>query len=299
MMPPLPSRLIALGLFASGVICFGQQEVHPQPPTPLSPVEFFRTLLATNNAARDTFLASKSPEKRRIIELKLREYAAMAAEQREAKLRALQLRWYTVQLMQLDPAERARRLASLAESNRVVVKRQLGPFNILPPGLQQEVLSNPAVMVTLARGYESVPSKGAVLNMSDEERRAELRKQQLLSHFKDFFELSTTEQSRALSRLSDANRKQMEKTLSNLSNLSKEDREDAIEGFKRFAELSPLERATFLKTAERWRAMNERDRALWRKIVDRIQSPPVNLPMPDAAGSKPELPPSTLFGKTN
>ena len=72
-----------------------------------------------------------------------------------------------------------------------------------------------------------------------------------------------------------------------------------MKGFKKFAELSPVERAEFLKTADRWRTMSEKDRILWRKIVALLQSPPPPPPLPNAAAAEPLLDPSALLSKTN
>src|SRR5687767_9231220 len=70
----------------------------PSPPLLLSPIEAFRRLIVTNDAGRERFLAGKTPEARRIIEMKLREYTSLPAAERDAKLRELQLRWYVQQL---------------------------------------------------------------------------------------------------------------------------------------------------------------------------------------------------------
>ncbi|HWN94636.1 MAG TPA: DUF3106 domain-containing protein [Methylomirabilota bacterium] len=270
-----------------------------QPPLPPSPVELFRSLMVTNAAAREQFLASKSPQARRIIEAKLREYEGMMAEQREARLRALKLRWSTLQLMRVDPEERARRLANVPPPDRKTIEERLGPFIILPPGLQQEVLSNSAVMSTLAQGFLMPNSERVLPNMSEQVRQEELRKQQLLGHFKEFFELPAGDQHKALARLTPTEREQMEKTLSNFGSLSKQERSEAIEGFKKFAELSPVERAAFLETALRWRTMSEKDRALWRKIVARLQSPAPPPPLPNASAGRPRPDPSALLSQTN
>jgi hypothetical protein len=293
--------VVAAWLLWQGAMLFAQEKAQ-LPPSLLpqnSPVDFFRMLMATNASGREQYLATKPPEARRIIEGKLREYGGMMAEQREVRLRALQIRWNTLRLMKLEPAERARQLAALTDADRAAVQKRLGTFEILPPPLQKEVLSNTAVMRTLAQGYRTVETGLIRPDISDEERKAVLRKEQLLAHFKDFFDLPPTQQSKALSRLSQQDRVQMEKTLSSFSNLSGQDREEAIEGFKKFAELSSSERVAFLTTAARWRTMSEKDRELWRKIVARLQAAPPRLPMPNADAAQPQPSPSQLLGQTN
>jgi hypothetical protein len=294
------ATLLMVFWLCSGAALTAQRNVQ-LPPSVLpqnSPVDVFRMLMATNAAGREQFLAGKSPEARRVIESKLREYGSLMADQREARLRALQIRWQTLQLMKLEPAERAKRLAALSESDRSAVQKRLGVFEILPPPLQKEVVSNTAVMRTLAAGIRT-PDAGPVRpDLSEDERKAELRKQQLLEHFKDFFELPPGQQSKALSRLSQQDRQQMEKTLSTFGSLSAPEREEALEGFKKFAQLSPSERVAFLSTAARWRTMSEKDRELWRKIVTRLQAVPPPLPMPGSA-AKPPPASENLLGQTN
>lgn len=300
-MIPRTSIVVVLCLLCMAANSFAQQN---QPPPPLppqsSPVDLFRMLMATNANGREQFLASKSPEARRIIESKLREYGNLVVDQREARLRALQVRWHTLQLMKLEPAERAKRLARLSEADRAAVQARLGTFEILPPPIQREVVSNTAVMRILASGVWPPDGGPVQSDLNEDERKQELRKQQLLEHFKGFFELPRQQQSKALARLSPQDRELMEKTLSPFSGLSGQEREEAIEGFKRFAELSPNDRLAFLNTAERWRTMSAKDRELWRKIVGRLQAtPPPKLPMPNADAARPQPSSANLLGKTN
>ena len=291
--------MIAVVLSATTMVFAEEKAQLPSSVLPQhSPVDMFRLLMATNASAREEYLATKSPDARRIIEAKLREYGGLMSEEREARLRALQVRWQTLRLMKLEPAERTKQLSTLTEMDRAAVRKRLGAFEILPPPLQKEVLSNAAVMRTLAQGYRTVETTSIRPDISEEERKAATRKEQLLEHFRDFFDLPSTQQSKALSRLSQQDRAQMEKTLSNFSSLSGQDREEAIEGFKKFAELSASDRVAFLTTAARWRTMSEKDRELWRRIVARLQAPPPRLPMPTADAPKPQSPPQFL-GQTN
>jgi hypothetical protein len=261
-----------------------------------SPVELFRMLILTNATGREQFLATKSPAARKVIEAKLSEYQAVTVQQREEKLRSLQLRWQALQMMPLKPAERAQRLAGLPPADGTNIQRLLGPWDILPPPLQEEVLTNDLVKKILVQGT-SERSTNAWRN--DEERNAELRKQQLLSHFPEFFELSAAEQNKALSKLTATDREQMEKTLSNFTKMSKAEREEALEGFKKFAELSEPERIAFLKTAERWRTMSANDRHLWRMIVNILQRAKSNQDLPLPQMAKPPEPPSVAATNLN
>src|SRR4051794_8506284 len=62
-----------------------QREVPiPEPPAaPKSPIEFFRELLAMELADRHTALADRSPENRKLILAKVRQYESLNPDQRE------------------------------------------------------------------------------------------------------------------------------------------------------------------------------------------------------------------------
>jgi hypothetical protein len=252
----------------------------PMPMVSSSPVDLFRRLLATNSAGRELWLASKPATTRKYVEAKLREYEMMPAAQREARLRALRLRY----LMQMNPVDRASRLATLPEPERSLLSQQLRPWDILPPQLKKDVLENENVirMVVAAGSTNQVESN---LPTMTKDQREELerqherwnqlpadRKEQILARFSQFFEMRDAEKSRVVAKLGEEDRAQMEKTLSRFGSLSREEREQAMQGFKKFAELSPAEQASFLRTADRWKAMSEGDKELWRKVVASFQA---------------------------
>lgn len=265
--------LAFVSLLASAAPSFAQTP--PTPPMISSPVELFRRLLATNALGREQFLAAKSSEARRVIETKLREYSAISEEQRTAKLRELDLRWYTQQLMRMKATERPAHLSKLPEPDRAAIEHRLGRFSILPPQLQRDVLTNQTALNLVAHGE---PTRGALpLPPQRTERLME------------FIELPPLAQSNALLKLTLEDRAQMQKTLSTLSTLSKEDRQEALEGFRKFAALSERERAAFLATAKQWQNMSEKDRQFWRNIVATIESahnrsgPPLPPPKSDTS----------------
>ena len=243
--------------------------VRPAIPTPAapinaSPVELFRRLLATNDAGRAQFLAGKNPEARKVIEAKLREYAGLSAEEQNGRLYSLQLRWYTQQLMRMKAADRTQQLAKVAEPDRTIVAGRLGRFSILPPPLQQAVLTNQLAINIFA-------SEGSA-RLSIDPRRSEQ-----FARLNQFIEMQQGEQQQVLVRLTESEHARMQKTLSSFSKLSPEERRDALEGFRKFASLSENERTAFLSTAKRWRSMSEADRQFWRNIVAALQR---NLPTP-------------------
>ena len=76
--------------------------VPPLPPVVLSPVEFFRQLLAMLPAERNSSLTNRTPEARARILAKVREYQALDPDERELRLRATELRWYLLPLLRTD-----------------------------------------------------------------------------------------------------------------------------------------------------------------------------------------------------
>jgi hypothetical protein len=242
----------------------------PVPPVPslnAAPVELFRRLLATNEAGRAQMLAAKTPQARQVIEAKLREYTALSVEEQNRRLYSLQLRWYTQQLMRMKPADRAQQVARIAEPDRTIVAGRLSRFSILPPPLQQAVLTNQfAINVFAADG-------SARLNIDP-------RRDEQIERLTQFIEMQQGEQQKVMVRLTETEHAQMQKTLSSFSKLPTEERREALEGFRKFASLSDNERTAFLSTAERWRGMSEADRKFWRNIVAALQRSSTTLPTP-------------------
>ena len=251
-----------------------------------SPVELFRMLLATNSSARDAFLAGKSPKSQAVIQSKLREYEAMTPAAREARLQASQLHWYLPPLMGMNAAERARHVAAIPQPDRKLIEERLGLLSIFPPPLQNEIITNQNLF-RLVETAEQSGGKNPLGDLTGEQRN---KLEQQYQVWIKLVALPPDDRNKALSPLNEADRARMELTLSHLGGLSGEEREQAVQGFRKFAELSPADRITFLKTAERWRTMSAKDRQLWRSIVASMQrartAPP--LPMPQVNRPQPE-----------
>ena len=278
----------------------------PYPPLTPSPVEIFRTLLLTNTAGREAVLTNKSAHYQQVLRTKIREYEAMTATDREAKLQASQLQWYLPPLMKMKPADRAPRLASIPQPDRNLIAQRLGLWGTLPPQLQKDVLENQTVIRLFVQPESSGPrptlntgQQGELQGQLDRwNQLPAARREQVLANFNKFFDLRPEEKSRALANLTATEQAQMAQTLSEFGTLPKEDRAQAMQGFKKFAQLTPTERAAFLKTAERWRTMSEKDRETWRRIVARLQTgPPAQPPLPPAKSAR--LPAGTPQTATN
>src|SRR5690348_4249035 len=91
----------------------------------VSPIDYFRELLALSPQQRDVALAHKTPEQRKMLLLKLRQYDSMPKEERELRLRHTQLRFYLLGMMNLPPIARLNPLASIPLDFRPVVEERL------------------------------------------------------------------------------------------------------------------------------------------------------------------------------
>jgi len=278
----------------------------PYPPLSASPVDTFRILLATNAAGREALLVTKSPYYRQVVETKMREYEALPAAERESRLQALQLRWYMLPMMKMTPAERAPRLKAIPQPDQSLIAQRLGQWDILPPQMKKDLLENESAVRQSVGTNGNAPRAVNAAPGSDLQGQLErwnqlplVRQEQVLVNFQKFFELPKADKDKTLAQLTDTERSQMEKTLSSFSTLPREDREQAMQGFKKFVQLSPAERMSFLKTAERWRTMSEQDRATWRKIVAQLQRAPSAKPLPMPTSPARSAGTTPMLGQTN
>src|SRR5437762_10215665 len=65
----------------------------PSVPSPKSPVDLFRDLLAMSPAERKNFLTNRPPAAQKMILAKVREYESLKPDQREVRLKVTELRW--------------------------------------------------------------------------------------------------------------------------------------------------------------------------------------------------------------
>lgn len=249
-------------------------------------------LLSTNESGRSQWIARWKPAQREYLEAKVAEFTNLSAEEREARLQTLQLRWYLPQLMKMNFAERTTRLASLAEPDRALLASKLRAWDIQVPEIKQDLLDHQEVI-----GVVMFPSSGAagesVLRALPSDRQEELRRQferlnqlpedrrgRVLANFEHYFTFTPSEKTRTLNRLTITERAQMQQALAPFEILPPPMRQQALTGFKKFAELSLGERAAFLQSAERWQKMTEAERDHWRKITARIEKARALMPPP-------------------
>jgi len=268
----------------------------PMLPRSRSPVKLFRQLLAMTPEEREAFLTNRPPAIRERILAKVGEYEALDPNERELRLRATELRWYLLPLMQEPPDQRSARLAQVPADLRELVRSRLDQWSILPPPLQQEFLENERTLryfanVDVSNGpplpqAASADSESARWNAMTEDQR-----KKIAAGVNQFFELSPDEKQAALSTLSDAERRQMGKTLQAFDQMPPNQRDVCIRAFAKFAGMSAAEKQEFLNNAERWSQMSPADRQAWRDLVVNVpQWPP--LPQDFIAPSPPPPLPS-------
>ncbi|HTY88564.1 MAG TPA: DUF3106 domain-containing protein [Candidatus Acidoferrum sp.] len=251
-------------------------------------MDIFRELLAMNPAERANFLTNRPPATRARILAKVREYAALDANERELRLRATDLRWYVLSLLHESPTNRAARLATVPADLRPLVQSRLKQWDTLPPAVQQEFFeseralryfshvdpANAPVPPPLPPGAEKVGGNAL----------SQAQRQKMAAQFNQFFELTPAEKAKTLNMLSDTERQQMEQTLQTFSQLSPQQRRQCIRGFAEFAGMSAAEKQDFLKNAQRWSQLSPKERQTWRDLVSHVPEwppmPPEFLPPP-------------------
>ena len=239
-------------------------------PVPaLSPVAFFRKLLAMNAVERSQTLATRPPGAREKLQAKIREYLAMNPDERELRLQATELRWYVAPLMQLPADQRADRLKQIPDQWRDTVQSRLQQWDALPSALRQELLTNDQALHYVSQVGTNSPAGPA-----------EGHAAQLAAQFDRYFELTPEEKQRALNTLSPIERAQMQKTLQTFEKLPPAQRLRCLRNYATFAGMTPAERAEFLRNADEWSRMSPAQRQAWRDLV--AQAPLVPVPRPSA-----------------
>ncbi len=251
--------------------------IPPPPSIRHSPVDFFRQLLAMTPPERNTALANRPPAARATILAKVREYQSLDADARELRLRATELRWYLTPLLRLAPTNREAQLALIPDSQRELVNARLMQWDILPPPLQQEFLTNDATLHYFAR-----------VETTDTDTNTSPEQQKIAAQFGQFFELTPPEKAQALKTLSAAERAQMEKTLQAFDQLPPRQRLTCVRNYAKFTGMTPAERSEFLKNAESWSKLSPGERQTWRDLVKNV---PLWPPLPPTV---PPVPPNLI-----
>lgn len=242
------------------------------PPKQTAPVAQFRELLAMTPAARNQSLSNRPPEVRTRILGKVREYLALAPDERELRLRATELRWYLSPLFRTPPDERGHRLEQVPAELRSVVQSRLAQWDILPPQIQKELLASDRPL----HYFASMGGTNAAAQS--------LEQQKISDQFNQFFEFTPEEKVQALGTLSESERQQMESTLNHFEQLPLAQRRLCLKNFAKFAGMTATERSEFLKNAEQWSKMSPTERQSWRDLVSNVPQWP---PLPPAPTGMP------------
>ena len=244
-------------------------------PLPLakSPVESFRELLVMPTAERAKGLTVYPPEIRNRILEKIAEYQSLEPEECELRLLVTELRWYLLPLLELPATNRAAPLALIPPAMRKLVEPRLQQWTLLPPPLRQMLLTNEQAMGYYLIRVDNPANQAPAL--TEEQRR------RLSETFRRLTELTPTEKDRVLSKLSDAEHRQMEKTLDAFEKLPPDQRVRCIRSFSKFAALSADDQREFLKNAERWSQMPPAERQVWRELVSMAHILPPLPPLPN------------------
>lgn len=286
-------------IFVTGSTLAGEEKADPDSPPPFptiqSPVAFFRTLLETNQQARDQILSERPPQQRKLLEAKLNEYLAMPQEERELRLFMTELRWYLTTILRSDTSNRVLLLKQTPEKYQPLIRDRLQHWEKLPEDIRKELLENENALQYALRLTNSPDSKTRdTLAFLPPQQKArvqqilatwnylpESRRKAIVENFNRIFELSQQEQEAALKILPPAERIRMENTLSAFSKLPKEERERCIASFQKFATMNEKEREQFLRNAAKWAEMTPQEREAWRNIVrsfhltKKIELPPL------------------------
>lgn len=274
----------------------------PLPPAAKSPIDYFRDLLTAKPEEREKMLAGKTPEHRKVLENSLRSYEALTAEERELRLRTMDLRYHLTMMLRAAPSNRTDRIKLIPERERSLIEARLKIWDGLSPEDQKEALENERMIRVVAAVGSSSPQKEIALTgaSSNQVRQIEqqlirwqtlpeARRQQVQKNFSALFELTEAEKMKASSPagLSEDERALMQKSLDRFQKLSATQRSQCVRAFEKFAALSPAERRQFLISAQEWQKMKPEDRESWRKLVSKVPQFP---PFPPGYGLPP-LPP--------
>jgi hypothetical protein len=279
---PTPIILgFALGLLLgrSDGFCAGTNAAPGLPPLPppaimRSPVDAFRSLLVLPAADRKAQLAARPPEVRQRLLDKIREYQSLTPEARDLRLKATELQWYLKPLMTASPTNRTAQLETIPENMREMVAVRLKQWDAFPPGIQSLMLTNqagPEYFVSGSRPDFPPLPQGLVHS-------------RVLERYNRLFELTAAEQEKVLATLSEAEKRQMQKTLQAYERLTPQQRAQCVLLFAKFSELSSTERQEFLKNAERWAQMTPAQRQSWRELVSTAPNIP---PLPQLTIKRP------------
>jgi hypothetical protein len=287
------------GAFILLLICLRAFAAEPiEPPMPPSPIAEFRGWLEQSPEQRQLALAKRSQKSRQMLERKIEEYRALSPEERERRLSASEMQWYLKRLMVMPPAQRERAMSMVPVPWQPMVMERLSLWDKMAPEIRQRARDHKLVVE-----YLSTPpdlQRAVLLSLSPQERQTltqriaewkilpALDRERMDERLEEFFNTAPEKQAQTINSFTDAERKVMKKTLEDFRALKWEQRALCIQSFanftKRFAEMNPEERISFLKNVERWQEMTQQERDMWRQVVSVLP------PMPELPQPQPPVP---------
>ena len=131
----------------------------PLPSAVKSPIDYFRDLLTAKPEEREKLLAGKTPEHRKVLENSLRSYEALTVEEREVRLRTMDLRYHLTTMLRTAPSNRTDRLKLIPEQERPLIEDRLKIWDGLSQEDQKEALENELLIRFVAAVGSSSPQK--------------------------------------------------------------------------------------------------------------------------------------------
>ncbi len=261
----------------------GQVSLPPIPSIAQSPVKYLSDLLSFSAEKRAEVLTKEKPSRRAFWERKIREYEALPQSFREARLRTAQLHWYLALLIGIPEESRSARVEAIPESDRVLVKRRLEQWDKLPADLRSDILDNIKVMQYFARLVSSSPSqREALLKTSAEasnpmndkklswQTLSPQRRQQMFDAYARFYELPPLKQEAAIAKIPVPVRVALKERLNELLKMPLDKQKKCLIALNTFTQMTPEERTIFRGNADRWRAMDSKEREFWTLFVKQL-----------------------------
>ncbi len=294
----LPTWLLGLSLFigVQSVVIAQSEPAAPMPPLPKahSPVEYFRRLLAATPAEREEMLKDRTEAQRTVISEKINEYIILPPPMREWRLKATELRWYLMPLMQLEPERRSARLSMIREEDRALVVLRLQQWDSLPPREREEMLNSQIALGYLARP-SNVPVRAGQIRSDPRVvqleasvaswQRLPVAEQELITkQFNSFFSLSETEKKKTIALFTGTERTHLQNTVRSFEGLSAATRRECIDAMQKITQMSGDERVAFLRNAERWKSLSDLERRQWRTLVTKMPPLPPGFVPPNPPG---------------
>ncbi len=289
------SSLLVLLLIGSPVVVVAQPKpASTMPPLPgaHSPVEYFRQLLAATPAEREEMLKDRSDAQRMVINEKIKDYIILPPPIREWRLKATELRWYLLPLMQQEREQRDRLLTLIPEEDRLLVELRLAQWDSLPAQERDDMLNS-----QIALGYLARPNKAPVrtspgqsdpklrqleTSVAGWQRLPVTRQESITKQFNSFFTLSPSEKQKTIALFTGSERAQLQQTVRSFEGMSADTRQQCIDAMQKIARMTGDERVAFLRNAERWKSLSDQERRQWRSLVTKVPPLPPGFVPPNA-----------------